>query len=278
MRSIHHPGPPPTARAIVVPCRAEAVRLQLEPGRSVNQAVAEAFARAGVPGGYVRLRGAPVSPMRYVIPAASPDAGHAAWYSGTFAPAGVSRIEDAGLVAGRRDDQPFLHCHGIWRTPGGERRMGHLLPLETEFAEPVEAEAWTVTDAVFEAADDPETGFRLFRPAPCRKGGADGAAALLCAFRPNQDIGAAIEAACRSNGIGEAFVHGIGSLIGAEFEDGTGMSSYATEVLLRQGRVAAGRATLDISMVGMEGELAEGRLARGVNPVCVTFEILIVAA
>jgi predicted DNA-binding protein with PD1-like motif len=278
MRSIRHPGPPAPARAVAVACRAEAVRLRLEPGRSINQAVAEAFARAEVPGGYVRLRGAPVSPMRYVIPAASPDAGHAAWYSETFAPAGVSLVEDAGLVAGRRDGQPFLHCHGIWRTPDGERRMGHLLPLESEFAEPVEAEAWAAADAVFEVADDPETGFRLFGPAPWPKGRASGAAALLCAFRPNQDIGEAIEAACRLHGIAGASVHGIGSLVGADFEDGSGISSYATEVLVRQGRVAGGRAALDIAMVGMEGELGEGRLSRGINPVCVTFEILIVAA
>ena len=156
--------------------------------------------------------------------------------------------------------------------------MGHLLPLEAELAEPVEAEAWAVTDAVFDVADDPETGFRLFRPALLPKGGAGGAAALLCAFRPNQDIGAAIEAACRLHGIGDASVHGIGSLIGADFEDGTGMSSYATEVLRAAGPVSGGRATLDVAMVGMDGELAEGTLSRGVNPVCVTFEILIVAA
>jgi hypothetical protein len=275
MRSIRHPGPIAAERSVVVPCRAEAIRLSLEPGRSVNQAVAEAFERAGMPGGYVRLAGVPVSPMRYVIPGpATPDGSHAAWYSDTFAPGGVSTIEDAGLVAGRRDGAPFLHCHGLWRTP--ERRMGHLLPLESELAEPVEAEAWAVSAAVFDAADDPETAFRLFRPLPCAEGRDGGRAALLCAFRPNQDIGEAIEAACRLHGFRDASVHGIGSLVGADFEGGGRISSYATEVLVRQGAVAGGRATLDIAMVGMEGEIGEGTLRRGVNPVCVTFEILIV--
>ena len=181
-------------------------------------------------------------------------------------------------MAGRRDGRPFLPCHGIWRTPDGARRMGHLLPLESELAEPVNAEAWAVADAVFDVADSPETGFRLFGPVPWLSDIASGTPALLCAFRPNQDISEAIEAVCRQKRIVEASVHGIGSLIGADFEGGTGLASYATEVLVQRGRVAGGRATLDIAMVGMAGEIAEGRLVRGINPVCVTFEILIVAA
>jgi hypothetical protein len=156
--------------------------------------------------------------------------------------------------------------------------MGHLLPLESDLAEPAEAEGWAVSGAVFDVADDPETAFRLFRPSPCAEGGHGGAAALLCAFGPNQDIGEAIEAACRRRGFRDASVHGIGSLVGADFEDGDGMSSYATEVLVRKGSVTEGRASLDIAMVGMEGEIGEGTLRRGVNPVCVTFEVLIVAA
>jgi hypothetical protein len=277
MRSIRHPGPVAAERSVVVPCRAEAVRLTLEPGRSINQAVSEALGRAGSPGGYVRLAGVPVSPLRYVIPApAMPDGSHAAWYSDTCAPAGVSVIEDAGLVAGRRDGAPFLHCHGLWRTP--ERRMGHLLPLDSEFVDPLEAEALAVSDAVFDVADDPETAFRLFRPAPRPEGRGRGTAALLCAFRPNQDIGEAIEEACRLHGYQDASVHGIGSLVGAEFEDGGRVESYATEVLVRDGSVAQGRSTLDIAMVGMDGEIGEGVLRHGINPVCVTFEVLIVAA
>lgn len=279
MRSIRHPGPVAAERSAVVPCRAEAVRLLLDPGRSVNQAVAEAFGRAGVPGGYIRLRNASVSPMRYVIPAAAtPDGSHAAWYSDTFAPAGVTVVEDAGLVAGRRDGVPFLHCHGLWRTPEGMRRMGHLLPLDSDIARPAEAEGWAVSGAVFDVADSPETAFRLFRPVPRAESRGGGAPALLCAFGPNQDIGEAIEAACRLHGFCDASVHGIGSLVGADFEDGGHMSSYATEVLIRQGSVAGGRATLDTAMVGMKGEIGEGRLSRGVNPVCVTFEVLIVVS
>lgn len=268
--------------------RARRLTLRLKPGRSVNRAVAEAFAEAGFAGGYIRLEDVPVSPMNYVIPAASPDAAHAAWYSATRSPAGVTTIEEAGAIVGWRDGEPFLHCHGIWREADGARRMGHLLPLDSEFAAEVEAEAWGVCGAIFDVRDDPETNFRLFSPVSAEHEGtsrspsfsspprgAGTGRVLLATVRPNEDITIAIERLCRENGIGSAAVHGIGSLVGADFEDGSHLASYATELLVGNGEMSAGTCRLDISVVGMDGEIAEGRLARGSNPVCVTFELVI---
>lgn len=277
MRSIRHPGPVSPERIAAVPCRALPVTLTLKPGQSVNQAVAEAFSAVGAAGGYIRLRNAAMSPMRYVIPAASPDGKHAAWYSDTFAPEGVTVTEDAGLIAGSRDGEPFLHCHGQWRTSDGALRMGHLLPLESELAEPVDAEAWAIFGAKFDVRDDAETNFRLFRAVSHETLLPDGRPALACTVKPNQDIGLALEEACRRHGIAHAAIHGIGSLVEADFEAGARLASYATEVLIRSGRLDGGRASLEIALVGLDGSIGQGRLARGINPVCVTFEVLVVA-
>ncbi|AZN98731.1 DUF296 domain-containing protein [Mesorhizobium sp. M9A.F.Ca.ET.002.03.1.2] len=279
MRSIRHPGPMAAERFAAMPCVAEPLTLRLEPGRSINDAVAQALAEAGFSGGYIRLRNARVDPMRYVIPAASPNSTHAAWYSDTFAPQGITVIEDAGLVAGRRDDEPFLHCHGIWHIPDGVRRMGHLLPLDSQLAEPVEVAAWGIAGALFDVRDDAETNFRLFVPikAPVL-GERRGRRAALCTVKPNEDIGQAIEAVCRRHGFDHASIRGIGSLVGADFDDGSAVSSYATEVLVTGGAIRSGRCTLDIALVGMDGEISAGRLRRGANAVCVTFELLIVAS
>jgi predicted DNA-binding protein with PD1-like motif len=276
MRSIRHPGPVQAERVAAAPCTARAVRVSLKPGRSVNDAAAEALASVGARSGYIRLRNARVAPMRYVIPAASPDGAHAAWYSDTFTPAGTTLIEDAGMVVGLRDGEPFLHCHGRWRTADGALRMGHLLPLESELAEAVEAEACAISGALFDVRDDEETNFRLFR-AVDDGGAGPGAGALALTVRPNQDVTLAVEDACRAHGIADADIHGIGSVIEADFEDGSRLPSYATEALVRSGRLDEGRASLDIALVGLDGTIGEGRLARGVNPVCVTFELLIVA-
>ncbi|TJW96393.1 MAG: DUF296 domain-containing protein, partial [Mesorhizobium sp.] len=56
------------------------------------------------------------------------------------------------------------------------------------------------------------------------------------------------------------------------------VSSYATEVLVTDGAVRSGCCTLAIALVGMDGVISAGRLRRGANPVCVTFELLILAS
>ncbi len=279
-RRIRHPGPEAEARHAAMPCRAQALALTLEPGRSINAAVAEALASHGFQAGYVLIEDVPMQRMDYVIPAASPDAAHAAWYSETHAPSAGGTILRAGLHLGRRDGEPFLHCHGLWDVPDKGLRMGHLLPFDAEVRQSVQVSALGLSHALLEVAEDEETNFRLFAPRKLETAGPVGQRrALLATIRPNRDICEAIEAICIEHGFDEADVLGIGSLVGADFEDGSQVTSYATEVLINEGRVVTGpngpRARLDIAMVGMDGEIAQGVLVRGSNPVCVTFELLI---
>lgn len=281
MRRINHPGASVTERRRVVPCRIEPLSLTLAEGISINAAVAAAFAGAGFDGGFVRLGNAPAAPLHYVIPAASPDENHAAWYSDRRSPEGVSTIEDIGMIAGRNDGKPFLHGHGIWRIVEG-RRMGHILPLDSRLAEPVEAKAWAVSGGLFDVCQDNETNFRLFSAEASGSTGTGSHRGLLCILRPNEDIVTAVESICIAHRLHCAEIHGIGSLVGCDFEDGRHVPSYATEVLIRSGsfKLEGDRPTsaLDVALVDMGGEIHEGLLARNRNPVCVTFELLIVEA
>ncbi|MCO6393324.1 DUF296 domain-containing protein [Aliihoeflea aestuarii] len=280
MRSIRHPGPPASERSSVAPCGAQALQLELKAGESVNRAVTRAFAEAGFLGGYADLEEVQLAPLRYVIPAPAPDEKHAAWYSATFAPEGMATIEAAGLVAGMRDGEPFVHCHGIWRLADGARHGGHLLPHDAILAADTTVAAWGIAGAQFVAIDDAETNFKLFSARPCAP--APPAAmprALACTLRPNVDIVTTIEAICDRYGFGAAQVGGVGSLVGVDFTDGRHIASYATEILITAGRFQANddaaHCTLDIALVDLDGNLHEGRLERGRNPVCVTFELLI---
>lgn len=279
VRTLVHPGPPAQDRLSSVPGRISRLSLRLAKDFTVNEAVATALAEAGFESGYVRLRNVALEPLKYVIPAPSPDDAHAAWYSETHAPAGCGLVEEAGAIVGLRDGAPFIHCHGIWQLADGSRRMGHLLAHDSFLAQETQVEAWAITGALFEVRDDPETNFRLF--APAMRGDrpeSSGARGFLCAVRPNEDITQTIEQACRQQGISHALVHGIGSLVGADFADGTHVASYATEVLVISGEVvptdAGPHCRLDIALVDIEGTITEGRLA-GHNSVCVTFELLI---
>ena len=283
MRSLRHPGPPAAERVRAVPCRAHRLSLTLPAGSSVNEAVTGALAEAGFASGFAQLDGVAISPMRYVIPAPAPDEAHVAWYSDTRAPEGVVTVEKAAVVAGIRDGEPFIHCHGIWRAADGVRRAGHLLPHDSVVAHEARVEAWGIEGAAFVARDDPETNFKLFSAEVAAAGAAareGGRPALACTVRPNGDISHTLEVACARNGIPEAAVHGVGSLIGVDFADGRHVPSYATEVMVASGRVAAGgaEASLDVALADMDGAVHEGVLLRGGNPVCVTFELLVVAS
>lgn len=278
-RSILHPGPPTPERYRVVGCHAHPVTLEVRPGVSVNQAIADAFADQGFDGGYVRLYNVPMKRLDFVMPAAAPDETHAAWYSKTYSmPGGM--IIDAALHMGRRDGEPFLHCHGSWQAADGTPGMGHLLPLDSEFATEVRLEALALDGAILDVQKDEETNFPLFNPVPQpRKREDSGLRALLCTVRPNTDISTAIENASTEFGLREAQVYGIGSLVGADYEDGTTVTGYASEIFIRNGHIGPGphgqQASLDIAMIDLTGRVSGGWLLRGKNPVCVTFELLL---
>ncbi|MBM6593493.1 PCC domain-containing protein [Microvirga pudoricolor] len=275
MRQIQHPGPPFPERVTAVPGAPVPLRFSLEAGLSVDVAIARGFAAAGCLGGYVVLRGGRCEPFRFVMPAASPDDAHAAWYSDTFAPEGSVRIERAGAIVGERDGRFFIHCHGLWETPEG-RRMGHMLAPDTVVTEPVEAVGIGFRDATFMAAPDPETHFTLFGPVSRVQGGEEpvGPRVLLARVRPNEDIGTAIESLCGRWGIARANVHGIGSLNGVRFADGRRVEAHATEVLIHEGRTGPD-GVMRIDVVDMDGHIHSGPIVEGDNPVCVTFELLI---
>ncbi len=280
IRHIHHPGPVSqerTADAAGMPVRLHFV---LEPGHSVDAAIARGFAASGCIGGFVMLRGGQCEPFRFVMPAASPDADHVAWYSDTFAPAGPVEITRACAIVGQRDGKPFVHCHGIWETMEGTR-MGHMLAPETMVAEPIEVTGIGLRSVTFKALPDPETNFTLFEPLQVAEDRQEpaGSRVLLAKVRPNEDISLAIEDICSRQGIERANVHGIGSLNGVRFTDGGRVEAYATEILIHEGRVESAhgrpRASLWIDAVDMEGQVFSGGLVHGDNPVCITFELVI---
>jgi hypothetical protein len=282
MGRIDHPGPAAAERHIAVPGTAVPIRFVLEPGLTVDEAVAAGMANAGCIGGFVEFRGGRCEPFRYVMPAASSNPRYAAWYSATLEPDGIVDVMLACAIVGVREGKTFLHCHGIWDTTEGQR-MGHMLAPLSRVAEPFEVVGVGFKDATFEAIHDAETNFTLFEPVRDTRASTakTSARALLAKVRPNQDISLAIEEICLRHGIANATVYGIGSLNGVRYVDGTRVDSPATEVQIREGHFGIekgqGRARLALDVVGMDGVISSGEIARGDNPVCVTFELVIEA-
>jgi predicted DNA-binding protein with PD1-like motif len=282
-RRLVHPGPASPERIESRKGEATALAFVLEPGLTINEAITRPLLEAGMRGGLVEIEGGALGPFTYVVPAVSPDEDHVAFFSRPYVIDGLTRIERASISVGWRENAPFIHCHGLWIEPDGSRRGGHMMPFETVIAEPVQARAWGLKNATYLAEHDPETNFTLFRPVdeptPRLSVGKskEKPPGSLARIRPHEDICEAVETLCRQHGIGSAVVRGVGSLVGAEFEDGRTVSSHATEVLITQGSVQLGHdgvpvASLEVAMVDIYGEIHEGRLIRGRNSTCITFE------
>jgi predicted DNA-binding protein with PD1-like motif len=253
----------------------------LETGCSLNEAVTRPLLESGFDTAVLTLRGGRLAPFSYVLPALSPDVSHAAYYSQTFALASA-QVEIAQATCGTRDGAPFIHCHAVWVEPDGTRRAGHVLPEQTVVGSTVEARAWVSVEIAIRAEPDLETNFTLFRPVHLASAAAmSGPRMAFARIRPDQDATEALEAVCREHGFRAAIVRSsVGSLIGAEFEDGRMVEDIATEFLVLDGAAApdeAGemRGFLDVAVADMQGRLHEGRLLRGRNPVCITFELAI---
>ena len=281
MRHVVQPGAPAPERIQWVEARGRAFSFTLEAGLPLLEAARRGFAAQGFAGGTLSFESGALGPLAYVMPAISKSVEHAAFYSDTFRPAGVTRLTMARMTFGQRDDAPFFHCHGFWREADGRSGGGHILPEETVVAEPIEVEAFGLDDAVFAAEPDPETNFKLFGPVACAPASVtDTRRVFALRLRPNQDFANTLEAFCHERAIIKARLHGgVGSIIGARFADGRIVEPFATEMAVRSGVVVSGEreleAELDVALVDHLGGIAAGRLMRGDNPVLMTMELVL---
>jgi predicted DNA-binding protein with PD1-like motif len=268
-----------------VEARGRAFSFTLEAGLPLLEATRRGFAGQGFSSGAVNMQGGALGPFAYVMPALSKTGANAAFYSDTFRPAGVARLQVGAMTLGMRDGAPFFHCHALWIEADGRAGGGHILPEEAVVAEPFAVQAFGIDGAVFTAEPDPETNFKLFGPVASAPAGAETTSrAFALRLRPNQDLAGALEAFCRERGIARAKLHGgVGSTIGARFADGRIVEPFATELAVSSGVIASGaggalEAELDIALVDYTGGLAEGRLKRGDNPVLMTMELVLEVA
>ncbi len=284
MRHIVQPGPPALERIQWVEARGRAFSFTLQAGLPLLEAARRGFAAEGFAGGTLNFGAGALGPFAYVMPALSQTGENAAFYSDTFRPVGITRPKIGAMTLGQRDGAPFFHCHALWTEAEGRAGGGHILPEETMVAEPFAVDAFGIDGAAFAAEPDSETNFKLFGPVPVAASGAKTTSrAFALRLRPNQDFAGALEAFCRERGIARAKLHGgVGSIIGARFADGRIVEPFATEMAVRSGAItsAAGgalQAELDVALVDYTGGLAEGRLARGDNPVLMTMELVLEA-
>lgn len=276
-RRLNQPGPALAVRFESFEGTGRRLDFTLEPGLSLNEAISLPLRAANTGAAAVTLEGGAFDPFHYLMPALSTDGYHAAWYSDTLSPLGETRLINGNVTFGERDGTPFIHCHAIWIEPDGKRCAGHILPHETIVSQPIQATAWGVETVRMISEPDKETAFTLFHPVPTASiSDAGGPRTVIARVCPNEDIIVALEAICRKHDLENATLRGsLGSLIGARYADGTKVDDVATEVFVLRGSVSrdGSETYLEITMVDTKGNITEGSLLRGENPVCITFEL-----
>jgi predicted DNA-binding protein with PD1-like motif len=274
IRSLRQPGLPHPTRIDCFRGDPVALPYSLRTGVSLNEAITAPLVQAGFQSATITLNGTELHPFRYVMPGPADDNSHVAYFTAPHAPEGITRIEHANATFGWADGKPFIHCHAVWIEADGRRRGGHILPHEAIVSAPGEVTAWGFNTIRIEAQPDPETNFTLFQPSGTSTTGTG----VVARVKPNEDIISAIETIARMHGISFATIRGsLGSLIGARFVHGGQVHDHATEVLVREGHIRDGKAMLDLLVVDMRGEVHEGWLLPGANPVCITFDLVLEA-
>jgi predicted DNA-binding protein with PD1-like motif len=273
MRGLVQPGPVHPARFDSFQGEPLALNFTLSPGQSLNKALTAPLIAAGMQSATVSFGGGALAPFHYVMPGPPDSALHVAYFTAPRAPAGETRVEAANATFGWDEGKPFVHIHGAWTEANGIRHGGHMLPHDCIVAREMPAQACGFTAIRMATAADPETNFTLFQPSGCSTAHARGVVARI---RPNADISLATEAIAQRHGLRNAAVRGsLGSLIGARFTDGRTVTDDATEVLVRRGAVRDGVAEFEMLVADMQGNVHQGLLVRGDNPVLITFDLVL---
>ena len=107
---------------MAVPAGAVAVEATLPAGRRLLDALAALLQAYGAESAALTLSGGGFGPFAYVIPGLSPDGSQVAFYSGTYRPPGIARLDVAAVTVGTKAGSPFFHCHALWTEADG--RLG----------------------------------------------------------------------------------------------------------------------------------------------------------
>ena len=277
MRTLVQPGPVAAERIQSFRGQCERLDVALAPGLTLTEAITRPLVEAGLHAAVLRIEGLLLEPLRCVMPGPTDGPAHVAYFSAPRTATGICCIEQANVTFGSGNGAPRLHCHASWVESNGMRRGGHILLEESIVARPGAAEAWGFRDLGIVAEADPETNFPLLRPMRMRLAAeSPDASAVLARIRPNEDFCTAVEAVAQRHNLRDATVRGsLGSLVGAHFADGRMVEDHATEVFVRNGVVREGVAEIDMTVVDMRGQVHVGRLLRGENAVCITFDVVL---
>ncbi len=283
-----HAGLPAVQRINSILTKSGGVCIRIPQGESLLKAITQALHDMGTDSGFAEIYGGELSPANYCIPAESDGEGRAVSFSDSKA---LRRTEliSASATIGIRDGAPYMHCHGHFLTTKGKHVGGHLFPETYAGINGPWAAVYGLSNVQWVSADDPETNMPVFTPREVQGNTMDESSGMnntvIARVLPNEDITESVLRMCAEQGFSTAVIRaGLGSLIGASYKDReTGqrrqIDGPGTEVTSLTGHVSTtngiAETHLTCTLVDRHGQIHAGELIPGMNPVAVTFELVI---
>lgn len=306
-----HAGPQLEPRTVSVPTPVRVEEVCLDAGAEVFSEVGAILSALDSHGAGAEIVSGGFSTLNYVRPAYGPDAAHPMHFSQPFraeCPAvalsgsgtlGLRSTPVDSVAEGQRPVAPFAHFHATWKDRGGNLQGGHLLPGTVVGEDGLTLRVFAYSAAELVSETDPETGLPTFTPrpwkppvsaagrvtTPTRRG-------VISRVRPGQIIDEAVLEICRAAGFSTAEVRGsLGSTVGAVFDRRPSRGEEFEEVIVDwpaaeytvfRGTVAEStdgpRVEFFGEAVDVHGQVLSGSLRLGINPVAVTFELLVLGS
>lgn len=274
-----HPGPVADKRIVWASSRLVQVEGQAgKQGQALTDAIAEFAASHGISSGNGMLRDCALKTTRFTTGGPARD-GKAANYT-WIRELGASTLPAATFTFGvDLEGAPFVHCHAILESDAlPHRSAGHLFPPDCILGGTFDIAVSGLPDIVLTQKPDDETLHSMFEPDGSQSHNED---ALFVRLRPNIDVIGGIEDACHSAGVTNArILPSVGSVnapvLAAQDGMETPLASLGMEVQAFEGTVRDGKASVSATLCNEDGAIFSGRLVKGLVPICVTAELVIV--
>jgi predicted DNA-binding protein with PD1-like motif len=162
-----HPGPFQPVRIQSRQCaRARHVRLTLEPGRSLYEALVRPLAAAGIAHASTTLLGGFFSRLQYCVAPPDPSGEAVIAYTRPRAVGPCALVFGNATLGVDASERPLVHCHAAFRTADGETLGGHIITQEAIVgARPIPVLVTALADMALRVAFDAETNIPLIQPA-----------------------------------------------------------------------------------------------------------------
>lgn len=165
-RTLIHPGKSMPTRISHRHCKqGRHIRLCLQPGLSLHDALVEPLQVLGIHSASTTLLGGVMAKLLYCV--APPDASGQAVICYT-APIDVGRanfIFGNATIGKDAQGQPIVHCHAAFRADSGAVKGGHIIAKETFIGEqPISVLVIAFNEFDLQVSYDPETNISLIQP------------------------------------------------------------------------------------------------------------------